>query len=386
MKLTLLIVQATTTFFIHGQNKLESSFQEKLTNNGWENEIGYSYEYNSNKNLISKVRFLWYYDVWKEKDKITYTYFPNNKVHEELKQLKNEGSPYFNYQKKVYFYNSAGLLYQILIQYWNGNAWDDSEKEVLTYNATNQFQSSVISQYTGAQWVSQQKYIASYTGNNLSQLFYEIWNGTQWELITKVFLDYNSDNEIISKYDKTKIDTAWVENKRTSYTVDQNFNRLTDTQFEFGIEDYKIVYHYDFSEELSNLSHPFIDKTGYDYPYEEYPYFNKIMKKVFHHYNNQTNSYIEYKIIHYFYDLPLPLSLDHNDKIQNISLYPNPSNDFIQLDGIAKTEKITIHNVSGIQVFEKSIEANEKINIQYLSNGLYFLKLENGNILKFVKK
>ena len=40
----------------------------------------------------------------------------------------------------------------------------------------------------------------------------------------------------------------------------------------------------------------------------------------------------------------------------------------------------------GAEVLKGSINFNENIEIRNLTEGLYFLKLENGNTLKFIKK
>ena len=40
----------------------------------------------------------------------------------------------------------------------------------------------------------------------------------------------------------------------------------------------------------------------------------------------------------------------------------------------------------GAEVLKGSINFNENIEISNLTKGLYFLKLENGNTLKFIKK
>lgn len=69
----------------------------------------------------------------------------------------------------------------------------------------------------------------------------------------------------------------------------------------------------------------------------------------------------------------------------NIKIYPIPSNDFIQISGLDKTEKIKIYTVLGIEVLKNSI-SNQKINIQGLTNGIYFLKFENGHTIRFIKK
>jgi hypothetical protein len=82
-------------------------------------------------------------------------------------------------------------------------------------------------------------------------------------------------------------------------------------------------------------------------------------------------------------------SLDVSDysQINNaITLYPNPSNDFIQISGLSQSEVYTIYNVLGVKINNGIISDNEKFNIQNYSNGIYFMKLENGVKLKFVKK
>ncbi len=69
-----------------------------------------------------------------------------------------------------------------------------------------------------------------------------------------------------------------------------------------------------------------------------------------------------------------------------ISLYPNPSSEFIQINGLTKTKNYTIFSVLGSEINSGVISDNDKINIQGLTNGLYFLKFENGNTLKFIKE
>ena len=77
---------------------------------------------------------------------------------------------------------------------------------------------------------------------------------------------------------------------------------------------------------------------------------------------------------------------DYEDLKRTIILSPNPSNDFIKVLGLTKTEKYRIFNVFGSEISEGNISNNEKIDIKNLINGMYFLKIESGNTLKFMKK
>jgi len=85
------------------------------------------------------------------------------------------------------------------------------------------------------------------------------------------------------------------------------------------------------------------------------------------------------------YDLPT-LSTDEYSLGKKIALFPNPSNNFIQLSGLTKTESYRIYNISGAEIKSGTISNQEKIDISKFSVGLHFLKFENGNTFKFIKE
>ena len=76
--------------------------------------------------------------------------------------------------------------------------------------------------------------------------------------------------------------------------------------------------------------------------------------------------------------------------VVEFSIYPNPvSNQFkINLKENVNA-KLTIHNLLGKTVYSKKINAlSETININFLSEGIYLLKVENGSkigVKKFIK-
>ena len=67
-------------------------------------------------------------------------------------------------------------------------------------------------------------------------------------------------------------------------------------------------------------------------------------------------------------------------------VFPNPSNKSITIHGLTKKEKYKIYNTIGREMNSGSINNNDKIDIQHLTNGLYFLKFDNGNTIKFIKE
>ena len=80
------------------------------------------------------------------------------------------------------------------------------------------------------------------------------------------------------------------------------------------------------------------------------------------------------------------LSTDFFNEKPSFKIFPNPSSDFIKITGLTKSKNYQIYNAMGVQVNSSVISDNETIDIQSLPNGLYFLNLDDGNTLKFIKK
>lgn len=69
----------------------------------------------------------------------------------------------------------------------------------------------------------------------------------------------------------------------------------------------------------------------------------------------------------------------------NLTLNPNPSNNFIKISGLTKSEKYTIYNSLGAKMISGEVLNNQNINILSLTNGLYLIRFENGLTKKFIK-
>ncbi|MEN3322683.1 T9SS type A sorting domain-containing protein [Mariniflexile soesokkakense] len=84
-------------------------------------------------------------------------------------------------------------------------------------------------------------------------------------------------------------------------------------------------------------------------------------------------------------DTTLSIADNHNER-RKVSLFPNPSNDYITISNLQEKENYSIINALGQEVLKGNIINKEGIDIRNLNNGLYYLKLENKNTLKFIKE
>ena len=75
-----------------------------------------------------------------------------------------------------------------------------------------------------------------------------------------------------------------------------------------------------------------------------------------------------------------------NFTVDNAVLYPNPINDEINIKAINSDAKaFVIYNVLGIKVLEGVLNESKKISFKDFSKGVYFLKLNNQQKIKFIK-
>ena len=69
-----------------------------------------------------------------------------------------------------------------------------------------------------------------------------------------------------------------------------------------------------------------------------------------------------------------------------LAVYPNPAKNTIKINGLKTNESYAIYNTLGAVVKKGTASNNEVIAIDNLTNGMYFLKLEDNRTLKFIKK
>ena len=78
--------------------------------------------------------------------------------------------------------------------------------------------------------------------------------------------------------------------------------------------------------------------------------------------------------------------LINNNSVLNLKIFPNPSKNIIQIDNLHNSIEYEILTNYGSII--KKGSTNGKVNIEFLSNGIYFLRLKtkfNQQVLKFVK-
>ncbi|MDO5314711.1 MAG: choice-of-anchor J domain-containing protein [bacterium] len=71
---------------------------------------------------------------------------------------------------------------------------------------------------------------------------------------------------------------------------------------------------------------------------------------------------------------------------ENVSLYPNPANDKIRIEGLEGEHEISIYNAMGMKVMAITLQDEGEIHIDELSAGLYLLRIDEKYTMRFVKR
>lgn len=61
-----------------------------------------------------------------------------------------------------------------------------------------------------------------------------------------------------------------------------------------------------------------------------------------------------------------------------VSMYPNPTKDFITISGLTNEAKIEISSMTGLSIYQGNYKNNEKLNLN-LASGIYMVKVVEGN-------
>ena len=74
-----------------------------------------------------------------------------------------------------------------------------------------------------------------------------------------------------------------------------------------------------------------------------------------------------------------------NLKNEKFEVYPNPTFDFLNIDGIDNSKDIAIYDINARKIGTYHLTpANNQLSVNHLNKGLYFIKIDN-TIIKFIK-
>ena len=383
-KITLLFLIAFTTITLQAQTKLMSEVYEYYDGTTWQKSSGTNYEYDANKNVTKESYHYFQQNVWALNRVTTNTYNSDNKITSSIDQEFDESTnKLVNSYKSTYTYTD-GKYTESIFQEWNGAQWENDWRVVISYKPNGLADIAMEYEWDGTNWFLDSRVTLTYNANNkLSSDLGQDWVNAQWYNSYKSEFTYNASNQMLTytgfNFDETG--TVFEQDESNVYTLDANGNRKSkvDSYVDFFDEQTitsKYDYTYDMTKLMANYAHPFKDKTGVDYLYEDYPYVNKVLTETYSVFNNDTNSYepVSGRTV-YNYDNALSTGKFENER-NTISVYPNPTSNFLSIQNSLGTtiNKVIVTDLSG-KVVAKANQNITKVDVQNLAKGMYIVQI-----------
>lgn len=368
--------------------------------------------YNTDGKEILKEDLNSYNDSINYNNRTTTTYSENNQVVTSLSERwTDELNKYVNSHKEINEYDTKGNLLKTVNYIWNmeNNRWEGTSYsgryEEYEYNENNQ-----VITYLKGRWNENKKLyeiykkmIYGYDNNgerNLSEEF--SWSENKWifsygrkkteEITTDSYFDisivesnkygnqkYTPNSKNLIKYNENKQVTdfesyywnentnIWEYSKKTILMYDDNNNRIKKETF----------------QDLNKKEWVF-DAVS-EYKYDEN---NNLVAEKFYGTLESVVPEARWGYFHYYQDEKFTVSQNNANNINdNIKIYPNPTSQYISIDGIIdENVKISIVNIEGITVLSIENKYYQSIDLSALEKGIYFVKIAmiSGNYTKKV--
>jgi hypothetical protein len=386
MKKITLILFLFTYGGLMAQDQLLSSVYEFFDSSSstWIINSGDDYSYDINGNLQEYTSYSWdsNTNTWSPSYKSVYLYNANNRVIQELERQYNSSTQQFEDEYRTFYtYDSNNNLTESRGEQFTNGAWINNYRDVFNYTGSR-ITSFLIEEWNGLQWVSEEQGSLFYNANNqLTSAIYEEWTSNQWEIYGRQRVSYDSNGRITTTIFDMGDGTNWTVDDTTNYTYDANGNKTSQINIYSG-GGYKEEFTHDTSILMSSLDHPFKDKTGIEFYFDNNPNVNKLLSKNEFNYDSTTMTFStnpDYRTTHN-YNTPLSIEQEIAVAAIDIKIYPNPATSSINIDAInTSVQEIKLYDVLGKEIFTTS---QTSFDIDQLVNGVYIVKIKDdlGNI------
>ena len=375
------------TIFMVGQTNLDYQTQEFYDDFGYEEGFKTVYEYNNNQQLTSLEHLSFDNQdlIYVNDSKVLFTYDENgNKIETLLYNWNIFGEYYYLVEKEVYIYNSNNYILQKETFFWNGEEYEPENKIIYSYNSDNKLSQYDFLSWDGTSFYIETRNIAFFDIDGVLEYFITE-SGEQTtdtlELDSKEVFIHDENENIIERvsYFWDIDEDEFIPEKKITYQLDSNTNLLSSIEYEYEdefIPTLKHEYIYDLTQLQTSFTHPFLlDHTDFE-DFQDFPFHNKILEKRTLRYEDEDEVFINDSRFVYHYNQTAKIK-DINQN--NISIYPNPTDDIIHINSKTNIHKFSLLDNTGRIIFTTT---SDNMNIRSLEIGIYTLIIidEYGNV------
>ena len=350
--------------------------------------------YDGNSRSVYDITYYW--------KAATHEYIPDRKKEYGYNDANQVASvTYYNYSVPIYeprsqaeyYYNTNGTVNYILVFYWNSSFgfWQYAYKYSYEYDTNDNNTQIDVQKWDNMahdwEYIEQATYEYDSNNNNILELG-QVFESGAWKNSYKINLSCNASNELIQRLylenSNFSFSPVWVPVSRIDYTRDSYGNPIIAEHYHWDTISFS--YQKKYKHNLSfNTSYPVSEiYTSPDLQHGlTYNYKTMITADDFMQYNAITATYDNQGRVTFHYSAHDITSIFENDAAAQVIVYPNPSSDQIQfgITDMNEVLQVQIYDMQGKLVLNQLINADEKISISDLQNGVYMCKISTNEKL-----
>lgn len=237
------------SYFYDKNEKLISKILESWGTDSWVNKMKWSFEYHSLDNKVVETYDVWKNDSWVTNEINTSTFDSHgNRTVFRMDVLSNGvKQPSYLINRT---YNSNSKILSDESYYWSENTWKNENRTTYSYDSKNRLISQTYEKGSGSDWTNVSRQIHEYdeTGNQ-ELITGSKWDGSKWVNETKTERNFNSEGNVISEILSKWINNQFTPDKKTEFIYSSPL--LLDTVKGYSMEnqiwkeDRRVVYKFD---------------------------------------------------------------------------------------------------------------------------------------------
>ena len=386
-------VKTETVYKNDGISKSVFYYKWDASKKDWNYDERIDWEYNDSLKITLYAEYKWSGDFedWVGNSKTETLY--NQNVKTELIYDPVWGIDLWKlYSKNAYYYNSRNQLDSCFSYYWNesDSSWSNRSKSILSYDTINY--TSIENYYEwkwnidSYQWILDEIFERQYNDDwqLIDQKRYILDNEGNADLRQHLIYEYNSDGDLICYtsnsykylYGYTESGSRYVYEMYFWNSANNSWRgsfKFTDSLSIDGLVKYHISEKWD-----NELSQWYVSSKQTIYLDEN----GNVLLNVLENWQQDTQTWQLTKKTYYYYSKTTDIKSLAND---NINIYPNPTNDILNISGISQPFEVKIYSISGNLIIDRFLNQNQ-INISDIPDGTYIFKILKGKKIQKLKK
>lgn len=317
--------------------------------------------------------------------------FVNNKVKLLVYEKWNAANTNWkNEERYTFTYDNNGKMQASLLEQWYGSLWTNGLNSTLNYDQNNNVVLMNSTTYNvdfvydvnnnlvtvqdkiwvqGAGWANNERKSYSYSGKDVVGYALEKWINGSWVFMKSWQYKYDANNNVIQTIEYEWNGNGWTEVLQRDCIFDVDNNKLEEKVSLWNVNSKTFVPH---KKEVRAFKLKSVPEVVTTYTWNGQGWIH-------------TSGDI---VVKYYYELYYPAGVNSIAQSANLTVYPVPANDYVNL-GISLEEPTTISvsviDMTGRVVYEKTEQASgnysSNIPVYNLPAGNYGIKVSDGSFV-----